>query len=444
MGTTSTTNYNLLKPNPFEEDDTWGSILNSNLDKIDTQMKVNANAITALDAAKQPLDADLTAIAALAGTSGFLKKTAADTWSLDTATYSVVGHTHVMANITDLQAAMDAKAPLASPAFTGTPTAPTPATADSSTKIATTAYVKANIAGISGGGGGTVTSVAVSGGSTGLTTSGGPITTSGTITIAGTLAVGNGGTGSTTASGARTNLGLGSAATYSVSTSGANVPLMSGANTWSGEQTFSTGGIVLAASTDIIASNSSARILLGNPSTHTTPRVAISGITGGAGSGTTPPSAGDATGIELVSSSPSANRYPIVFNNGFAGGPYCGWIRTNSGNTLLESASDYRLKKDVADISGAIAKVQQLRPVTFRWKGDDVSQDINQGFIAHEVQQVVPEIVCGEKDAVDANGKILPQGMSYTSLVPLLTAALKDAIIKIDALEARIATLEAV
>ena len=66
---------------------------------------------------------------------------------------------------------------------------------------------------VSGGGGGTVTSVDVSGGTTGLTTSGGPIVGSGTITIAGTLAVANGGTGSTTSSGARTNLGLGTMAT---------------------------------------------------------------------------------------------------------------------------------------------------------------------------------------------------------------------------------------
>jgi hypothetical protein len=59
----------------------------------------------------------------------------------------------------------------------------------------------------SGGGSGTVTSVAVSGGTTGLTTSGGPVTTSGTITLAGTLAVANGGTNATTASAARTSLG---------------------------------------------------------------------------------------------------------------------------------------------------------------------------------------------------------------------------------------------
>lgn len=60
---------------------------------------------------------------------------------------------------------------------------------------------------VAAGGGGTVTSINVSGGTTGLTTSGGPVTTSGTITLAGTLAVANGGTGATTAAAARTSLG---------------------------------------------------------------------------------------------------------------------------------------------------------------------------------------------------------------------------------------------
>ena len=75
------------------------------------------------------------------------------------------------------------------------------------------------IAAAGGGGGGTVTSVDVSGGSTGLTYSGGPVTTSGTITMAGTLAVASGGTGATDAGTARTNLGIGSMATRALTIS---------------------------------------------------------------------------------------------------------------------------------------------------------------------------------------------------------------------------------
>ena len=100
-------------------------------------------------------------------------------------------------------------APLASPALTGTPTAPTAPTATNTTQIATTAYVKAQ--GYTNNTG-TVTSVAVSGGTTGMSFTA-AITTAGTITMSGTLAVANGGTGATTTAAARTNLGLGSMAT---------------------------------------------------------------------------------------------------------------------------------------------------------------------------------------------------------------------------------------
>jgi hypothetical protein len=100
--------------------------------------------------------------------------------------------------------APSAKADLASPTFTGTPAAPTAAAATNTTQIATTAYVKSQGYTTNTG---TVTSVAISGGTTGLTTSGGPITSSGTVTLAGTLAIANGGTGATSAGAALTALG---------------------------------------------------------------------------------------------------------------------------------------------------------------------------------------------------------------------------------------------
>ena len=100
-------------------------------------------------------------------------------------------------------------APIASPAFTGTPTGPTAAVATNNTQLATTAYVKSQ--GYTDNTG-TVTSIGLSGGTTGMTFSA-AITSAGTITMSGTLGVANGGTGATTAAAARTNLGLGSMAT---------------------------------------------------------------------------------------------------------------------------------------------------------------------------------------------------------------------------------------
>ncbi|WP_408585903.1 hypothetical protein [Novosphingobium sp.] len=96
-----------------------------------------------------------------------------------------------------------------------------------------------------------VTSVDASGGSTGLTFSGGPITGSGTLTLGGTLAIANGGTGATTADGAQSALGLGSAATVNTGTSGAAVPLLDGTNAWTNQQRFAS-GIILGTATQIL------------------------------------------------------------------------------------------------------------------------------------------------------------------------------------------------
>lgn len=89
----------------------------------------------------QAWDADLDAIGAIAGTSGLLRKTAANTWSLDTTTYANSTHTHPQSDITNLTSDLAARAPLASPALTGTPTAPTAAANTNTTQLATTAFV---------------------------------------------------------------------------------------------------------------------------------------------------------------------------------------------------------------------------------------------------------------------------------------------------------------
>jgi hypothetical protein len=99
--------------------------------------------------------------------------------------------------------------------------------------------------------GGTVTSVAVSGGTTGLTTSGGPVTTSGTITLAGTLAVANGGTGSTTAAGALTNLGLTATATELNYTDGVTSAIQTQLNA---KQATITGGATSITSSNLTVS----------------------------------------------------------------------------------------------------------------------------------------------------------------------------------------------
>jgi hypothetical protein len=114
---------------------------------------------------------------------------------------------------------------------------------------------------------------------------------------------------------------------------------------------------------------------------------------------------------------------------------------TQNGTTAVayNTSSDYRLKHDIQPMTGALAKVTQLKPVTYKWNADDSE---SQGFIAHELQEVVPECVTGEKDAVDADGNPQYQGVDTSFLVATLTAAIQELSAKNDALEARIAALE--
>jgi hypothetical protein len=120
---------------------------------------------------------------------------------------------------------------------------------------------------------------------------------------------------------------------------------------------------------------------------------------------------------------------------------YVGGITTNGNTTSYVTASDYRLKENVVPLIGAIDRINDLQVYRFNFiTHPDHTVD---GFIAHEAQLVVPECVTKTKDAVDEDGKPVMQGMDQSKLVPLLTAALQEAIAKIEALETRLSALEA-
>jgi hypothetical protein len=118
-----------------------------------------------------------------------------------------------------------------------------------------------------------------------------------------------------------------------------------------------------------------------------------------------------------------------------------GSITTSTTATAYNTSSDYRLKENLVPLTGAIDRLQQIPVHRFNFIADpDRTVD---GFIAHETQAVVPEAVHGTKDEVDNEGNPVYQGIDQSKLVPLLTAALQEAIAKIEALETRLSALEA-
>jgi len=144
------------------------------------------------------------------------------------------------------------------------------------------------------------------------------------------------------------------------------------------------------------------------------------------------------TGFRMYCNSATYNGAAIDFLN--ASGTRVGYILPSASSTTYSTSSDYRLKEDWVAVADASTRVNALKPVNFAWKATGTRVD---GFLAHELAEVVPEAVTGEKDAVDAEGKPVYQGIDQSKLVPLLTAALQEALAKIDDLTARVSALEA-
>jgi len=105
-----------------------------------------------------------------------------------------------------------------------------------------------------------------------------------------------------------------------------------------------------------------------------------------------------------------------------------------STTTAFNTSSDYRLKENVDYTWDATTRIKQLKPARFSWISDDTNTLVD-GFIAHEVSDIVPEAVAGEKDAIDEEGNPAYQGIDQSKLVPLLVKTIQE-------LEARITTLE--
>ena len=111
-----------------------------------------------------------------------------------------------------------------------------------------------------------------------------------------------------------------------------------------------------------------------------------------------------------------------------------GSIVTSGSVTAFNTSSDYRLKADVEALADAVDRLDNLNPITFTFSADP--ETTLDGFLAHEVAEVVPQAISGDKDAVDDDGGIVAQGIDQSKLVPLLVAAVQE-------LSARVAALEA-
>jgi hypothetical protein len=143
--------------------------------------------------------------------------------------------------------------------------------------------------------------------------------------------------------------------------------------------------------------------------------------------------------IQDTSTSYGAGVYFQTFVN--STGNLAGYVaHTGSTTVNFGSVSDYRLKEDVAPVTNSLAKICQLKPVSYKWKEDG---SFGEGFIAHELQEIIPLAVDGEKDAIGLDEKIKPQGVDPSKVVVHLVAAIQEQQALITAMTERITALEA-
>jgi hypothetical protein len=161
--------------------------------------------------------------------------------------------------------------------------------------------------------------------------------------------------------------------------------------------------------------DSSGNLLVGTTSQFNGARLSVVGS-----SGVTNPAA-----AFVLNGSPGASSYNVVWFSSTGQGS-AGAVIMNQNSVSLASVSDYRQKTDIEPLTGAVSRVMRLAPKRFHWTNIPEEHDKIDGFIAHEVYEVVPEAVFGGKDAVKEDGTPNYQMMDASKIVPLLTAAIQE------------------
>jgi hypothetical protein len=168
----------------------------------------------------------------------------------------------------------------------------------------------------------------------------------------------------------------------------------------------------------------------------------------GSGTGTFTEFMNDGGGITMRISRGGSDGICTQFARGSS---VVGSISVDSSNTTYSTSSDYRLKENVLTDWDATSRLKQLKPSRFSWIIDKKSEPTQDGFLAHEVMNVVPEAIVGTKDEVHIEdddimglkkGDPVYQTIDQSKLVPLLTKALQEAISEIDTLKEKVKALE--
>jgi hypothetical protein len=235
------------------------------------------------------------------------------------------------------------------------------------------------------------------------------------------------------------NVGIGTSSPtqkLDVYTASANYSTIAARNTISGfnfaiagtgdAQLVQTGAYTLqfaTSNTERMRIDSSGNLLVGTTTQYDANRLTIAVVNNGIGI------TGNSGSTAYTANGSGNHNFALMRINGTAYGS----ISVTTSGTSYNVSSDYRLKHSVTPLTTGLATVSALNPVTYKWNADD---SYGEGFIAHELQAVIPNAVTGEKDAVNEDGSIKPQGVDYSKIVVHLVAAIQELKAEFDAYKA--------